>query len=231
MCADKTYNCITKENFQAILRSFAKHFRKLNGKTMPAELILVGGAAVMARYGFRDTTRDLDTIIRASSAIREAASMVEDEFGLEHNWLNDDFQRTDSYSKELVYYSKYFRTYYGILDVRVIDAEYLVAMKLVSGRENTNDLSDIVGIIAEQEEMGEPVTFEKVDTAMNNLYCGWGRVSEKMKEFLDFVLAYEDLDELYENMKEFKVGTSNEVSLERQKEIKLVRTKDPDLDL
>lgn len=49
MYADKTYNCITKENFQAILRSFAKHFRKLNGKTMPAELILVGGAAVIEK--------------------------------------------------------------------------------------------------------------------------------------------------------------------------------------
>lgn len=231
MSTDKTYNDITKENFQTILRTFAKHFRKLNGKTMPAELILVGGAAVMARYGFRDTTRDLDSIIRASSAIREAASMVEDEFGLEHNWLNDDFQRTDSYSKELVYYSKYFRTYYGVLDVRVIDAEYLVAMKLVSGRENSNDLPDIVGIIAEQKEMGEPITFEKVDRAMNDLYYGWERVSEEMKDFLDFVLAYEDLDELYENMKEFKIGTSNEVSLELQKEIGFSKTKDIDLDL
>lgn len=34
------------------LKELAKEFRKLNGKTMPAEIILIGGAAVLANYGF-----------------------------------------------------------------------------------------------------------------------------------------------------------------------------------
>lgn len=206
MFAEKKYTEITKDNFEPILRSFAKHFKKLNGKSMPAELILVGGAAVMARYGFRDMTKDFDSIIRTSSAVREAASIVEDEFGLEHNWLNNDFQRTDSYSKELILHSKHYRTYYGILDVRTIDAEYLIAMKMVSAREHSNDLPDIVGIVAEQIEMENPITFEKVDTAMNNLYGGWDKVSDQMKQFLHFVLEHENPNELYDQMKAARQG-------------------------
>jgi len=32
----------------------AKEFRKLCGKDMPCEIILIGGASILANYGFRD---------------------------------------------------------------------------------------------------------------------------------------------------------------------------------
>ncbi len=38
----------TKDNLDMYLKELAKEFRKLNGKTMPAEIILVGGASVLA---------------------------------------------------------------------------------------------------------------------------------------------------------------------------------------
>ena len=37
----------TKENIDGYLMKLAKCFRKLNGNKTPAEIILVGGAAVM----------------------------------------------------------------------------------------------------------------------------------------------------------------------------------------
>ena len=43
----------TKENLDYYLRELAKEFRKRNGKNMPAEIVLVGGAAILANYGFR----------------------------------------------------------------------------------------------------------------------------------------------------------------------------------
>jgi hypothetical protein len=36
---------ITRENLDEYLKELAKEFRKLNGTKMPAEIILIGGAA------------------------------------------------------------------------------------------------------------------------------------------------------------------------------------------
>lgn len=59
-----------KENLDVYLKELAKEFRKQNGKTMPAEIILIGGASVIANYGFRDMTYDMDAVIVASSAMK-----------------------------------------------------------------------------------------------------------------------------------------------------------------
>ena len=51
-----------KENIDGYFHELAKEFRKLNGKSIPAEIILIGGAAVIANYGFREMTYDVHTI-------------------------------------------------------------------------------------------------------------------------------------------------------------------------
>ena len=79
----------TKENLDYCLRELGKEFRKLNGKTMPAEIILIGGASVLANYGFRDATYDLDAFIQATRYLR----VVGDKLGLPNGWLNSDFVR------------------------------------------------------------------------------------------------------------------------------------------
>lgn len=53
--------------------------------------------------------------------------------------------KTASYTPKLRYYSKYYKTFSNVLTVRTVTAEYLVAMKLKSGRKYKNDLSDVVG--------------------------------------------------------------------------------------
>ncbi|MCM1040768.1 MAG: DUF6036 family nucleotidyltransferase, partial [Ruminococcus sp.] len=62
----------TKDDIDFYLKKIGKEFRKLNGSKMPAEIILIGGAAILANYGFRDNTYDFDAIIKASSAMKEA---------------------------------------------------------------------------------------------------------------------------------------------------------------
>lgn len=81
----------TKENLDICLRALAKEFRKRNGKTMPAEIILIGGASILVNYGFRDMTNDIDALIQASSAMKEAINYVGDELGLPYGWINSDF--------------------------------------------------------------------------------------------------------------------------------------------
>lgn len=125
----------TKENLDLYLRELAKAFRKLNGKTMPAEIILIGGASVLINYGFRDTTYDMDAIILSSSTMRQAINQVGDKFGLPNGWLNTDFMKTSSYSPKLAEHSEYYKTFSNLLEVRTITGEYMVAMKLMAGRK------------------------------------------------------------------------------------------------
>ena len=55
MSSEKTFE-FTKENIDLYLNAVAKEYRKRVGKSMPAELILIGGASVLINYGFRNAT-------------------------------------------------------------------------------------------------------------------------------------------------------------------------------
>jgi hypothetical protein len=92
----------TKENLNTYLKELAKEFRSLNGTATPAEIILIGGASILANYGFREMTYDMDAIIVASAAMKEAINRVGDKFGLPNGWINTDFKRTASYSDKRI---------------------------------------------------------------------------------------------------------------------------------
>ena len=74
-------NTFTKNNIDFYLRELAKEYRRLNGKKMKAEIILVGGAAVLTNYGFREMTTDIDAVILASGAMKDAINHVGDKYG------------------------------------------------------------------------------------------------------------------------------------------------------
>lgn len=195
MSADITF---TKGSLDSCLRQLAKEFRRLNGTVMPAEIILIGGAAILANYGFREATYDVDAIVRASSAMKEAINRVGDANGLPHGWLNSDFMSTKSYSPKLVQVSRYYKTYSNVLTVRTVSGEYLIAMKLASGRGYKNDLSDTIGIFREEKEMGTPITYARLDKAVCELYGGWEQLPKNAKSFAQEVMECTDLDGLYD---------------------------------
>ena len=188
---------ITKENLDTYLKEVAKQFRKLNGKAMPAEITLIGGASILVNYGFRDSTYDVDALIQASSAMKDAINYVTDTLGLPNGWLNEDFKNTRSYTPRLVNYSKYYRTFSNVLTVRTITGEYLVAMKLMAYRQYKHDISDIVGILREQQNSDDPLTFERIDKAVTDLYDSWDNLPENAKSMIESMLANEDMDALY----------------------------------
>ena len=59
----------SKDNLDNYLKELAKEFRKINGSRTSAEITLIGGAAVLVNYGFREMTYDVDALIQASSSI------------------------------------------------------------------------------------------------------------------------------------------------------------------
>ena len=91
-----------KSGMDNYLKELAKEYRRMVGKNMPAEIVLVGGAAILANYGFRESTQDIDAIITAASAMKDAITVVGDRYDLPSGWLNSDFIKTDSYSPKLI---------------------------------------------------------------------------------------------------------------------------------
>ena len=187
----------TKDNLDALLKELGKEFRKLNGSSVPAEIILIGGAAVLAGYGFREMTTDVDAVIQASSSMKEAANRVGDRHGLPNGWLNSDFMRTDSYSPKLAQFSVYYKTFSNVLQIRTVSAEYLIAMKLRSGRKYKNDLSDIIGILAEHEKRDEPLSMGRVDVAVKNLYGSWDGFPADSIAFINRAFQKGDYENIY----------------------------------
>ena len=189
---------ITNENIDEILKSFAKEQRKLS-KNVDIDIIIIGGGAIVINYGFRGMTQDLD-IIKPNKllSIKEAAHKVADKFNLPNNWINDDFKTTTSYSPNLVKYAQYYRTFSNYIHFYTIKDEYLIAMKMVSSRDFKFDMSDIVGIIMENEE----ITFERIKQAIIDLYENIDIVNDDtlllVKDLLN--IPRENLPAVYESV-------------------------------
>ncbi len=195
----------TKENLNFYLKEMAVEFRRLNGTSMPAEMILIGGASILANYGFRDMTYDIDAVISASSAIKDAINRVSDRYNLPNGWLNMDVRRTASYSDKLSEVSVYYRTFSNILTVRTVAAEYLIAMKLMSGRQYKNDLSDVAGILWEHRKNNKPISREAIDKAIATLYRDNPDIPAASRKFIDDIFASGDYEAIYHEIRKGEI--------------------------
>lgn len=194
-----------KEDLDLYLKELAKAFRKLNGKSIPAEIILIGGASILINYGFRDMTYDMDAIIVSSSAMKQAINQVGDSLGLPNGWLNTDFMKTKSYSPKLIEYSIYYKTFSNILTVRTVTAEYMIAMKLMAGRKYKNDLSDVIGVLKHHKEQGVPITLEQIKKAVVNLYGDWSALPKSSMVFIEQTIAKENYDTTFEEIRDSEI--------------------------
>ena len=186
----------TKDNIDDLLSQLAKEFRKLNGNKTPAEIVIIGGAAIVTQYGFRASTTDIDAVIVASSVMKDAINIVGDRNGLPTGWINQDFKKTSSYSPKIREFSKHYKTFSNIVEVRILPSEYNVAMKLASLREYKYDISDIIGII-----QSDAISRDSIDKAVGDLYGGYEKLSHHREavKLLDSIFASDNLKELYDN--------------------------------
>ena len=206
-----------KEDLDRYLKELAKEFRKRNGKTMPAEITLIGGASVLINYGFREMTYDMDAILDAASSIRDAIIVVGDKYGLPNGWINDDFMKTDSYTPRIVRYSQYYRTYSNVMNIRTVTGEYLVAMKLRAGRQYKYDRSDVIGILWEQEKKGDPLSLERIKKAVEDLYDSYDILSDDVKLFIEQAIRNGRYEELYARVRQAE-AENKEILLVYQEE-------------
>jgi hypothetical protein len=161
---------ITRTNAMDIIKRFAKEYRKALGKA-PAEIIIVGGGSIMLNYKFRDATQDFDVILRAASGIKDVITRFADENNLSRDWMNTDFVKTASYSDTLLEVSRHYCWLNNqTLEIRTVTGIYLIAMKMIAHRDYRNDISDAIGILIEEAEAGNSISYADIEAAYHKLY-------------------------------------------------------------
>lgn len=192
----------SKESIDIYLRKLSKVYKKLSAGRMPAEIILVGGSAIAVNYSFRQSSTDIDAIIQAPDVMRDAICRIRDEENLPSNWINSDFTKTASFSPMLRLYSKHYRTFSNIVEIRTITGAFLIAMKMRSGRIYKHDLSDIIGILIEENEKREnPINLTEIRDACEKLYgeSGYGTMPAASRKLVENAISLnnQELRNLY----------------------------------
>ena len=97
-------------------------------------------------------------------------------------------------------YGCFCRLFTSIVTIRTIAAEYLIAMKLRSGRQYKSDLSDVLGILAEHEKQGKPVSMVQIHKAVTELYGDWQTLSDASRAFIENVMKDGRFEMLYDQI-------------------------------
>lgn len=199
---------ITRENADEIIKEFAKEYRKELGKA-PGEIIIVGGGSIMLNYKFRDATQDFDVILKTVSGVDDVIKKIADKYGLPRDWMNSDFVKTASYSNVLFEVSKHYKSLNnGTLEIRTVSGIYLMAMKLRAHRDYRNDISDVIGVMIEEMERDNIITFEDIKNAYTKLYDE--ELPEQLLKQMSEIckMSLDELKELYKkhNFSEQKIN-------------------------
>ena len=200
---------ITKDLLHKLLRDFAREYKRLF-KDTPCEITIVGGSSIVINYGFRDSTRDINYFSSPQRSLKDAIYAVANKNGLDADWMNDDFRFSASFTSKLSEISAYYCSYNNdTLVIRTVRSKYLIAMKMKSGREFGNDVSDIIGIIMSEKQNGNDVSFDEIMKAGIQLYGDDFVIPDSLKARVsEFCLISEE--ELVKNYQD-SVARSNEI--------------------
>ena len=176
-----------------------------------ARIIIVGGAAILLKYNFRQSTKDIDASIYSSEKMLDAIERVSVNNNLHYKWINTDFENSPSYTEKLDNISTHFKTYNNKIEVRVIEGEYLIAMKLKAGRGYKHDLSDVSGILWEHEKNGNYIKKEQIIKAAEYLYDSWDNIPDISKVLLNDIYKKHDFKNSYYESIEYEEKTRNDI--------------------
>jgi hypothetical protein len=105
------------------------------------ELCLFGGAVMCLAYQARPSTKDVDAIFEPTSSIRLAAQHIADAHNLREDWLNDAVKGFVVPHPQRTLYD------FPCLKVYIPEADYLLVMKAMAARVDTQDKADIEFLI------------------------------------------------------------------------------------
>jgi hypothetical protein len=106
-------------------------------KELKGEVCLYGGAVLCLAYNARPSTKDVDAIFHPSSELRELIARVGEDLNLGPHWLNDGVKGfVVEHPRKILFQMSHLQVY-------VPEPEYLLAMKVLAARADTNDADDV----------------------------------------------------------------------------------------
>jgi len=115
---------------------------ELMHRNITGELCLFGGTVMCLVYQARASTKDVDAIFAPSAEVRQAAERVAIQYNLRPDWLNDAVKGF------VVPHSQRIFLDLPNLKVYVPEPDYLLAMKAMAARFDTQDADDLRFLIA-----------------------------------------------------------------------------------
>lgn len=160
-----------------ISHAFSALSLELGRKRRRAEIVVVGGAALVLLFGARESTKDVDAYFVEPEAfvVREAAQAVAERLELPNDWLNDGAKGyfVGVTTGKILFDSSSLRVY-------AASTEQLLAMKLAAWRDAIDRadarllLSQIGGSVAEVwravERFVPPHDRDKASYALEDLW-------------------------------------------------------------
>lgn len=125
-----------------IKKLFVALNEELKSADVKGEVGLCGGAVMCLVFQARRATKDIDAIFHPTAAIRKASARVAKRFGIASDWLNDAakvYFHADPPREPVMELSH--------LRVWAPRADYMLAMKCISARFDTNDRDDVVFLV------------------------------------------------------------------------------------
>ncbi len=167
---------LTKET---IKKSFSLLNDELKKKKVKGEVLLCGGAVMCLVFNTRESTKDVDAIFEPTSELREAAKIVAKKLNLPSDWLNDGAKGffSPKFEKNSVYTGTHLSVYSP-------QPEYILAMKCISARYDSQD-SDDVRFLVELLEFNTPQeVFDIIE-----LYYPKKQIPAKTQFFIEEILG------------------------------------------
>lgn len=116
---------------------------ELAAQNVKGEICLYGGAVMCLVFKARPATKDVDAIFEPVKFIRRAISKIAERHDLRQDWLNLAVRMF------VVEHERQILFDFPNLKVFVPTADYLLAMKILAARADTEDVSDIKFLLKE----------------------------------------------------------------------------------
>jgi hypothetical protein len=144
---------VNADEIKSYLNELNDELRAMNVK---GEVCLYGGAVMCLAYNARPATKDVEAVFEPVRFIRKAAARVAETHGLRQDWLN--------YAVKMFLVPHERRILFDMshLKVYVPPPDYMLAMKTLAARANTNDFDDIELLIENLKLQSAEQVFEIV---------------------------------------------------------------------
>jgi len=96
----------------------------------------------------------------------------------------------------LLEHAEFYKDFLGLIEVRTIKDEYLVAMKLKASRDYKYDISDVIGILGGCQKQGKQMSRALIEKAVIDLYGSVDEVKKEDWDRLDSIMKNGDYDGL-----------------------------------